>query len=89
MTEEEIEEFEYAFNDNYALFLTSEDETDKYYYRGKFMGVNFALDVLGYTVMKDGVTVRHLSDSGKSIECDHYKVIEKPIETRERRKRGC
>lgn len=78
MTSEEIEELESAYNHYYTESLASEDDTDKYYYRGKFMGVNFALDVLGYTLMADGTKVRFLSDSGKFMECDYYKIVKNP-----------
>ena len=88
MTTEEIEEFESAYNHYYTESLASEDATDKYFYRGKFMGVDFALDVLGYTVMADGAKVRFLSDSGKFMECDYYKIIKSPRRNRERRKMG-
>ena len=83
MTTEEIEEFESAYNHYYTESLASEDDTDKYYYRGKYMGVNFALDVLGYMLIADGTTVKFLSDSGKSMECDHYKVIKDPRKNKE------
>ena len=78
MTSEELEEFESAYNHYYTESLASEDDTDRYYYRGKFMGVNFALDVLGYMLMADGTTVKFLSDSGKSMECDYYKIVKNP-----------
>lgn len=88
MTSEELEEFESAYNHYYAESLASEDDIERRYYQGKFMGVDFTLDVLGYTVMADGAKVKFLSDSGKSMECDHYKVIKNPRKNRERRKRG-
>ena len=50
------------------------------------MGVNFALGVLGYTGMRDGTTVKFRSDSGKSMECDHYKIIKDPRRNKERKK---
>ena len=86
MTKEELEDLEGAYNSYYAEYLRCEDITDKYYYRGEFMGVNFALGVLGYTGMRDGTTVKFRSDSGKSMECDHYKIIKDPRRNKERKK---
>lgn len=78
MTKEEIKKLEDFFNDNYALYLAEEDKVKIACYRGKVMGVDFALDALGYTIKGDGVEVRFLPDSGKSIECVRHKVVKKP-----------
>ena len=78
MTKEERKKLADFFNDNYARFLTEEDEAKRACYRGKAMGVDFALDALGYTIKGDGTTVKFLTDSGKSIECAHHKVVKKP-----------
>ena len=78
MTKEERKKLADFFNDNYAHFLIEEDEAKRACYRGKAMGVDFALDALGYTIKGDGTTVKFLTDSGKSIECAHHKVVKKP-----------
>ena len=84
MKTEELEKLEDFLNNSYAYFLTEEDEAKRAYYRGKVMGVDFALDVLGYTIKDDGTKV-YLLNCGKIIE--HFKVVKKPRKNRERRKR--
>ena len=76
MSEEKIKELEDLYNNNYKLYITSEDYVKINYYLGKCVDAKFALYSLGYKLEED-VEKLYFKKNGKIIEYGHYKAIKK------------